>query len=121
MLSPVFRTIATQAVQALVATRIYGFGSAPQGVQRPYITWLTVSDAPYEQLSGPPVGDNDTVQIDCYAGPADDQEVICVDLAKAVRDALDAAGISNRVVVNHRETDTKLFRIGLQADFIQSR
>lgn len=124
MLAPVFRTIDTAAVRAFVGNappRIYGSGMAPQGTSIPYITWFTVAGQPYDQLSGPPDGDNDSVQIDCWAGPGDDQEAICVNLARAVRDALDAAGVANRVVIHARDPATKFFRIGLQADFIWGR
>jgi len=124
ILAPVFRTIATPAVRTLVGghdPRIYGSGNAPQGTATPYITWFTVAGQPYNQLGGAPDGDNDTVQIDCWAGPGDAGELACVELARAVRDALDAAGIVNRVVIHTREPDTRLFRIGLQADFIRGR
>lgn len=120
MLAPVYRTIRTPAVAAIVGDRIYA-NRAPQGVVAPYITWFTVSGVPYPNLSGAPPGDDDAVQIDCWAGPGDDQERICTDLARAVRDALDAALIVSRLVIHAREADTMLFRIGLQADFIRSR
>lgn len=123
MLAPVYRTINTTAVQAIIGNppRIHGSGLAPEGVQRPYVTWFTVSDIGVENLSGPPPGDVGTIQIDCWAGPADDQERVCMNLAAAVRTALDAANIVNRVVAHSREPDTRLFRIGLQADFIRNR
>jgi hypothetical protein len=123
MLAPVFKTINTPAVRGHVGAnpRIYGSGMAPQGVAAPYITWFTVIDNPYDQLSGPPDADNGTVQIDCWSGPDDDQEAACISLAGAVRDALDEAGIANRVFIHTREPDTKLFRIGLQTDFIRGR
>lgn len=123
MFAPIYKTLNTAAVQTIVGNppRIYSSGHAPQGVVAPYITWFVVATDPYEQLSGVPDGDNDAVQIDCWAGPADDQELVCVNLARAVRDALEAAGQSCRVAVNHREDDTRLFRVGLQVDFIHSR
>lgn len=123
MLAPAFKTINTPEVRGHVGAdpRIYGSGMAPQGTPAPYITWFTVIDNPYDQLSGPPDADNGTVQIDCWTGPDDSQETVCISLARAVRDALDAAGIANRIIVHTRETDTKLFRIGLQADFIRGR
>ncbi|ARP88621.1 hypothetical protein CAL13_08860 [Bordetella genomosp. 9] len=120
MLPPVFRLLAVPTVSAIVGAdpvRIYRHGSAPQDVQKPYITWFSVDAQPYDQLSGPPCGDFDTVQIDCWS--MDDEQVEA--LATAVRDALDAGGIANRLVIDQRETDTKLFRIAIQADFIRSR
>lgn len=120
MFAPIYRTL-QPAVRHLVAERIYSSGSAPQGVISPYITWFVVSDTPYEQLSDAPTADRDSIQIDCWAGPEDDQELVCVSVARAVRDALDAAGQSNSVILNVRELDTKLFRIGLRVDFIYNR
>lgn len=121
MLPPIFKTISTPAVTAIVGDRIYGKGRAPQGTPTPYITWFVVTGNPYDHLSGPPGADNDTVQIDCWAGPADDQEGVCNQLAIHVRDALDAAGLANQLIVDMREPDTELFRLGLQVDFIHNR
>lgn len=123
MFAPIYKTLNTAAVRAIIGNppRIYSSGMAPQGVTLPYITWFVVVGQPYDHLSGPPGADNDTVQIDCWAGPAEAQELSCVNLAKAVRDALDAAGQANRIIINTRETDTKLFRIGLQVEFIHNR
>jgi len=87
----------------------------------PYITWFTVAGQPYNNLSDLPDGDNDIVQIDCWAGSGDEEETVCIQLARAVRDALDAAGIANRVVIHAREPATRFFHIGLQADFIRGR
>ena len=123
MFAPIYRTINTAAVRAIVGAdpRIYGSGSAPQGVVAPYITWFVVVGVPYDHLSGAPGADSDSIQIDCWAGPHDDQEIVCVNLARAVRDALDAAGQANRIIINTREDDTGLFHIGLQVDFIHNR
>lgn len=123
MFAPVYRTINTAAVRDIVGDtpRIFSSGSAPQGVAAPYITWFLVAGSPYDHLSGAPGADNDSIQIDCWAGPSDDQEIVCVTLARTVRQALDAAGEANRIIINTRESDTKLFRIGLQVDFIHNR
>lgn len=119
MLPAVFRTLNTPEVRALAGTnplRIYRHGAAPQDVPHPYITWFS-SGQPYDQISGPPCGDFFSVHIDVWS--MDDAEVET--LASAVRDALDAAGVANRLVVNNREADTKLYRIGQEADFITNR
>lgn len=121
MLAPVYRTINTPAVQAIVGSRIYGKGLAPQNTPTPYITWFTVVGDPYENLSSTPDGDNDSIQIDCWAGPTDDQEGVVNQLAKAVRDAVEAAGQTCRLLTDTRENDTRLFRIGLQVEFIHTR
>lgn len=124
MLPAVFPVIATAEVKAIVGTtpvRIYDFDSAPQDAVKPYITFTNVSNAPYEQISGAPRGDFDTVQIDMYAGPDDAGKSQIRTLAMAVRKALDDASIANRLIIQTRETDTKLFRISLEADFIHNR
>lgn len=121
MFAPIYRTIRTPEVQAMVGDRIYGKGRAPQNVTTPYITWFVVAGDPYLNVSDTPDADNDAIRIDCWAGPQDDQEIVCNSLAKAVRDALEAAGQTCRVVIDTREDDTRLFRVGLQVDFIHNR
>lgn len=120
MLPAVFQTLKTAAVLAIVGgtpVRIFRHGAAPQDIEKPYVTWFEVSGQPYDQLSGAPCGDFDSVQIDCWSKSDTQVE----QLAEAIRDAVDAAGIANRIVVNLRDPDTKLYRIGLEADFINSR
>ena len=120
MLPAVLLTLQTPAVLAIVGgtpVRIFRHGAAPQDSEKPYVTWFEVAGQPYDQLSGTPCGDFDSVQIDCWSK----SDLQVEQLASAVRDALDVAGIANRVVVNLRDPDTKLFRIGLEADFINSR
>jgi hypothetical protein len=118
MFPNVYETLRANAtVKAKVGENIGRHGSLQQDAQPPYITWLIAAEQPDDQLSGPPESDFTTVQIDCWS--KFDGEV--VDLARAVRDALDSAGIANRVVVDLRERDTKLFRVGIDADFITNR
>lgn len=117
MFPPVYRTIHTTAVAAIVGDRIGRHGEVAQDERRPYLVWQIVVDAPHDHLSGPPVSDFTTVQIDCYH--ATDAGVAA--LASAVRAALDAALIVNRVSVDHRDTDTRLYRVGIDADFITQR
>lgn len=117
MFPPVFKTIHTSAVEAVVGDRIGRHGEIPQEELRPYIVWQIVTDAPHTHLSGPPPSDFMTVQIDCYHLADGGVET----LAAAVRAALDAALIVNRIVVNNRDPDTRLYRVGLDADFITQR
>lgn len=104
-------------VVSTVGTRIYRHGSAPQDVAKPYITWVLSSGMPYDNVSAAPCGDKDSVQIDCWSET--DQGI--EDLAYSVRSALDSALISNRIMINTRENDTKLYRITLEADIVRSR
>jgi hypothetical protein len=117
MLPPVFQTLkASQAVKDIVGTnppRIYRHGQAPQDVSKPYCTWFMVVGVPEGNLSDPsPVG-RQTVQIDCWHQTDAGVET----LADAVRDALEPVVHITSVIVDERETETKLYCIGLQADF----
>lgn len=105
------------AVVEIVGEKIGRHGSMPQAEEAPYITWFVVADQPHDTLSEAPQSDFNTVQIDCWS--ADDAQVAA--LARAVRAALDAAGHHNRVVVDLRERDTKLYHVGIEADLITQR
>lgn len=118
MLPLVFKVLRDNpAVPAIVGMRIYRFGRAPQDVVTPYITWFLVNGRPEDQLSGAPCVDFDSVQIDCYSGDEEQAE----ELAYAARDALDTAGIANRMIRNFQDKDTKLYVLSLEADFILNR
>ena len=104
-------------VVSTVDKRIYRHGSAPQNVQKPYITWSLSSGIPTDVINAAPCADKNTVQIDCWAESDSQIET----LAYAVRDALDLQLISNRIMINSRESDTKLYRIAIEADIIASR
>ncbi|OMG88006.1 DUF3168 domain-containing protein [Achromobacter xylosoxidans] len=118
MFAPVEEVLSTPAVLAIVgASGIWGSGIAPADQAAPYVVWQTVADDPYVQLSGAPEDDRDEVQIDIYSAIEAQSNA----LARAVRDALDDAGVVNALVFAARETATKLFRISLRADFIHTR
>lgn len=104
-------------VVSIVDKRIYRHGSAPQNVTKPYITWFMVTGTPVDVINAAPCSDRDTVQIDCWSETDEGIE----SLAYAVRQALDSKLISNRIVINMRDNDTKLYRIAIEADFIASR
>lgn len=118
MFPPVYQTLrANAAVLAAVGDRIGRHGEIEQDATRPYITWQIVSGIAYDNLSSIPGADFTAVQIDIYH-PTD---AGAASLAVAVRAALDAARVVNRVVVNLREPDTRLYRVGMEADFITQR
>ncbi|SMR69250.1 MULTISPECIES: DUF3168 domain-containing protein [Stenotrophomonas] len=117
MLPKVFRTIHTPAVMAIAEDRIARHGEIAQTEKRPYVVWQVITGSAFDNLSSAPGGDFTTVQIDCYHAKDEGVE----QLANAVRAALDAVLIVNRVAVNNRDTETKLYRIGLEADFIDQR
>jgi len=118
MFPNVYATLRANAtVQTIVGEKIGRHGSMPQDEAAPYITWFVVADQPHDNLSDPPPSDFNTVQIDCWS--EDDKQVAT--MARAVRDALDAAGVLNRLRIDTREPDTKLYRVGIEADFITQR
>ncbi|KRD71448.1 DUF3168 domain-containing protein [Lysobacter sp. Root96] len=117
MLPPVYQTIQSPELSAIVGDKIGRHGSIEQGTQAPYVTWSLVSGQPYDQLSGTPPSDFMPTQIDSWS--MDDAQVEV--MASTIRTSLDAARICNRIVINQREPDTKLYRIGIEADFITHR
>lgn len=120
MFPPVYQALRTTAVIAIVGDRIAPNGEIEQDASRPYVTWFVVSGQPHDNLSDAPPSDFITVQIDCWHADAKG----IVTLASAVRDALDAELICNRIRLNMREEapdGTRLYRIGLEADFIEQR
>lgn len=121
MLPAVFQTLkASAAVKAIVGStnpRIYRFGSAPQDIPAPYVTWFLVVGVPENNLSDPPPLDVMSVQIDCWH----QSDVGCDALADAVRDAMELVCHMTAIVVNLRETETKLYRIGMQFDVFTGR
>lgn len=118
MFPPVYQTLRANAtVLSTVGDRIGRHSEVPQDTSKPYITWFIVSGQPTDQISGTPDSDFVTVQIDCWSL----SDAGIKTLAEAVRDALDTAGHHNRVRVNLREPDTRLYRVGIEADFITQR
>lgn len=117
MFPKVYQLLHAGAVQAIVGDRIARHGTIAQGEERPYIVWSIATGIPYDNLSDAPTADFTTVQIDCYS-PSDRQ---VQELAEAVRALLDGELIVNRVVVNQKEPNTKLYRVSLDADFIDQR
>lgn len=118
MLPNVYQMLRSNStIVSTVDKRIYRHGSAPQNVVKPYITWFLVSGIPENNISSAPCSDRDTVQIDCWCEGDTDVET----LAYAVQSVLDSNMIANRIVIDSRENDTKLYRIALEADFIRSR
>ena len=104
-LPPVFSLLqASGSVTNIIGaspTRAYLFGTAPQNTPEPYLTWQLPVSVPENHLDRLPVVDNDRVQIDLWAQDPND----CINLAGAVRDALEP----------HAHMITKL-NMGMDAD-----
>ena len=119
MLPPIYTWLKTAAVQAIVGTppRAYRHADAPQDTTKPYITWVLVSGVPDNEISSLPVSDRWSIQIDCWH----QTDAGVVSLAEAVRDAIEPYGHLISIPINGRETETKLYRLGLQFDILQAR
>lgn len=120
MQAPVFKTLNTPDIQALVGkapARIYPFGTAKQGTAKPYIVFQTVAVTPYNVLPKAPTLDRHLVQIDVYA----DTAAVADRLAALVRSTLDQARHHNEITLQTFERDTGLYRYSFNATFINSR
>lgn len=118
MLPPIYPTLAAHTVVAgQVGDRIYPHAEAPQDVEAPYITWFLAGGTPENTLSEAPLVDRLTVQIDCWH-PTSAGVVL---LALAVRDAIEPHAHITGYPINTRDTETKLYRMGLQLDWWLSR
>ena len=118
MLPRVFPLLtASAAVTALVGTRIYRHGAAPDNVVAPYVTWFVVVGTPENSISETPRIDRYSVQVDCWSNNTGTGATQVETLAEAVRDALEPSAHMTGVVVNERDFDTQRYRLGLQFDF----
>lgn len=69
---PIFSVCSTDpGVTALLGAgvdcRLYSFGEAPDGTQKPYAVWSLIAGSPENYLAGRPDADGFTLQVDVYA------------------------------------------------------
>lgn len=118
MLPPIFDILTGDAqVSGIVGDRVYPHDAAPQDVARPYVTWFVVAGPPENVLDGPPPVDKFTLQIDCWNQAS--QGVL--DLAAAVRNALEPHCHITNQLQNRRDPETRLYRYGFELDYFLSR
>lgn len=118
MTSPVFRLLTSDAtVSAIVGTRVYRSGRAPQGVVRPYVTWSTVGGHPEVYVAQRPSVEQGLTQIDCWS----ESEAECAALAASVVNALETSGYQNGGAMDDFEEDTGLYRMTVQFYFWNRR
>lgn len=114
MLPPIYTLLTAAApVAAIVNDRIYPHGAAPQEVERPYVTWFLVASIPENSLSDLPDIDRQPVQIDIWA----DSGTAAVQLASAVRNAIEPHAHVTNIALNGREPETGLYRFSIQIDY----
>ena len=117
MLPLVYTTLHDAApVAALVSTRIYRHGSAPQNVTRPYITWSVAGGAPENGFDGAAC-DVFRVQVDSWS----DTDAGVEALALAVRNAMEPRAHMVSFGPDERDFETQRYRITLFLDWIASR
>jgi hypothetical protein len=120
LLPPIFALLkAAPAVTAIIGAtpKVFRHGIAPQGTVPPYVVWSVISGVPENNLSDLPPIDRLTLQVDCYSTTDDGIEA----LATAVRNAIETVAHMTGMPINQRETDTQLYRIGLQFDYFLPR
>jgi hypothetical protein len=120
MLPAIFTWLkASNAVKAIIGNvpRAFRHGDAPQDTTKPYVTWQIVSGVPDNVLNTTPPSDRYTVQVDCWHQTDAGVE----SLATAVRNAIEPYAHMTGIPFNARETETKLYRISLQFDVLQTR
>lgn len=125
MLPVIFPWIADDpAVTALIGSdpvRFYRHGKAPQNVQAPYVTWFLVSGLPENQLDGVPPIDRFSVQIDCWSNNTGDGDEEVVELAKAIRDAIEPHAHMTGIPIDSQDPDTQRYRMGMTFTVWQDR
>ncbi len=118
MLPPVYQALKNDAaVAALVGTRIYRHGAAPQNVVAPYVTWFVVAGTPENALGERPRIDNYQVQVDCWSNNTGSGDAQIEQLAEAVRDAMERVADMTGVAVNGKDPETQRYRLGMTFTF----
>lgn len=115
------RLTASPTVTALVGTRIYRHGAAPQNVTAPYVTWFVVSGTPENSISETPRIDNFNVQVDCWSNNTGTGDAQVEAVAEAVRDALEPYAHCTGYLINERDFDTQRYRFGMSFTFWKHR
>jgi hypothetical protein len=121
MIAPIFQILKDDlAVTAFVGTnpcRIFPFGEAPQGTEYPYATYTLISAAPENYISNLPNVDDQVIQIDVWGKTAAD----VVNLAKAMRDALEPSCHMTNYGNYGRDLETKSYRATLSFEYFLDR
>lgn len=118
MYPPIYQVCtAASSVAALIGTRLYPFGEAPQGVALPYAVWQTVGGSPENFLGEVPDADTFSIQVDIYAATADSARVV----ATAIRNAIQTRANITSWNGESRDPETRNYRVGFSVDWIVRR
>lgn len=109
----------SSAVTALIGAapvRAYRHGAAPAGVVRPYVTWSVPGGYAENGFEGA-CADVFAVQVDCWA----DTDAGVEELARTVRDVLEARAHLVAYVADERDFETQRYRMSFRLDWIAPR
>lgn len=97
--------------------RVYAYGKAPQGVQRPYLVWQDITGSPENNLSQLPDYDYYSIQIDIYAKT----DLSCDAVKRAVRDAIEPLMHITSWYGDDRDDKTDDYRTTFAVDWFVQR
>lgn len=121
MYPPVFEVCAVSAavksVLGINPVRLYPFGSAPQGVAKPYAAWQVITGVPENYLSEIPDIDSLTLQLTVYADGADSAR----NALSALRDAIEPVAHIASWLAEGRDPETKSYTAGFIVDWWVAR
>jgi len=124
---PVFDTVKDIAgVRAVLKTgsgpvRVYGFGLAPPNVLKPYAVFQQVYGEPENNLSQRPTDDYYTTQIDVYDEPSPVGAERILQVAQALRDAIEPVAYITAWRGMDRDPETANYRFSFEVDWIIHR
>ncbi|MDA8485164.1 DUF3168 domain-containing protein [Pseudomonas resinovorans] len=121
MFPPIFEICkASAAVTALIGAnpcRLYPFGEAPQGGQKPYAVWQTTTGLPENYLGQRPDLDSFGLQVDVYADTGFSVRAV----AEALRDAIEPVAYITAWRGGGRDPETKNYRFTFDVDWLVQR
>lgn len=121
MFPPIFQVCAANAaVKAALGTgpvRLYPFGEAPQGVQKPYAVWQTIGGLPENYINQRPDIDMFSLQLDVYGETAASVR----SAAMALRDAIEPYAHIVRWGGESRDAETNSYRYSFDIDWWTKR
>ncbi|WP_277977386.1 DUF3168 domain-containing protein [Pantoea endophytica] len=121
MIAPIFPVCASSsAVNSLIGgerLRLYPFGLQDDGVIYPYAVWQNISGEPENYLNQRPDADSFSLQVDVYADTPDE----AIDVAAALRDAIEPHAHITRWGAQSRDSETKRYRFSFDVDWIVLR
>lgn len=97
--------------------RLYSFGNAPQGVEKPYAVHQLVAGSPENYVNQRPDADGAIIQVDVYSDKATEVRPV----AEALRDALEGGAHITSWRGEDRDPDTLNYKFSFDVSFITRR